>query len=92
MSPRRRDALLLTGLFLLAHIVLYRSSGIVAALEAEKYVREADLMLQGTFPGSPKYYYYLPIIGLIAFAKKFSLGYAFVVGVQCAFSLASLLL
>ncbi|RYY89659.1 MAG: hypothetical protein EOO15_05600 [Chitinophagaceae bacterium] len=92
MSPRQRDALLLAGLFAVAHFVLYRSSGIVAALEAEKYVRQADLVLKGSFPGSPKYYYYLPIIYLIAFAQKYQLGYSFVVGVQTALSLASLLL
>ncbi|RYY39293.1 MAG: hypothetical protein EOO08_10625 [Chitinophagaceae bacterium] len=91
MSPQRRDALLLSVLFAAAHVVLYRASGIVSALEAEKYVRQAELVLNGTFPGSPKYYYYLPIIYLIAFAKKFALGYTFVVAVQTALSLASLL-
>ncbi|GAB4092464.1 glycosyltransferase family protein [Flaviaesturariibacter terrae] len=91
MSGRRRDGLLLLLLFVAAHVLLYRSSGIVSTLEAEKYVRQADLLLKGSFPGSPKYYYYLPIIYLIAFAQKFGLGYSFVVGVQTALSLASLL-
>ncbi|RYY64199.1 MAG: hypothetical protein EOO12_10300 [Chitinophagaceae bacterium] len=92
MSPRQRDALLLAGLFAVTHVLLYRATGIVTALEAEKYIRQADLVLKGSFPGSPKYYYYLPIIYLIAFAQKFSLGYSFVVGVQTTLSLASLFL
>lgn len=92
MSAGRRDRWLLAGLFVLAHLLLYRLSGIVSTLEAEKYIRQAGLLLEGHFPGSPKYYYYLPIIYLIAFARKTGLGYGFVVGVQSLLSLGSLFL
>lgn len=86
MRIKDRNIYLLLGLFILVHIVLYNLFGIVTQNEAEKYIKQADLLLKGEFPSSPKYYYYLPIIYLIAFAQKLSLGYGFVVLAQSCFS------
>jgi len=74
------------------HIFLFFNSGIISGLESEKYILQADKLLAGSFPGAPKYYYYLPIIFLIALAKKWALGYGFVVIVQSVISAAALLL
>ncbi|RZK11077.1 MAG: hypothetical protein EOO46_08095 [Flavobacterium sp.] len=83
---------LILGTFIATHLFLYFSYGIFSTLEAEKYILQAENVLAGTFPSASKYYFYLPIVYLIAFAKKFALGYGFVVIVQSLFSLFALLL
>lgn len=93
MSSRiDRNIFFILFAFITTHVVLYFSKGIVSNLEAEKYILQADYLLQGKFPSASKYYFYLPIICLIAVAKKFSLGYGFVVFVQSLFSVFALLL
>lgn len=72
--------------FTLVHILLYFSFGIISGLESEKYIRQADYLLEGKFPSASKYYFYQPIIYLIALVKKLSLGYGFVVIAQSLFS------
>jgi len=86
MNLKQRNIYILLGLFFLTHLILYKIFGIVSTNEAEKYIQQANLLLQGQFPSSSKYYYYLPIIFLIALAQKFSLGYGFVVFIQCIFA------
>ncbi|HEV7332980.1 MAG TPA: glycosyltransferase family 39 protein [Flavisolibacter sp.] len=86
------NILLLLFVFIAVHLVLYFSFGIISTLEAEKYILQADNVLEGTFPSASKYYFYLPIVYLIAFAKKYALGYGFVVITQSLFSLVGLLL
>lgn len=78
--------------FLATHVFLYFSQGIVSNLEAEKYILQADYLLQGRFPSASKYYFYLPIIYLIAAAKKLSFGYGLVVFIQSLFSAFALML
>lgn len=96
MQPMRlsldRPVLFIILTFVVVHAALYFSYGIVASLEAEKYIRQAGHVLNGSFPSASKYYFYLPIIYLIAVAQKFALGYGFVVLVQSLFSLFALLL
>lgn len=87
-----RNILFLALVFVLIHVSLFFIYGITANLEAEKYITQAGHVLSGTFPSAPKYYFYLPIIYLIAFAEKFSLGYGFVVLAQSLFSSFALLL
>lgn len=87
-----RNIVFILLVFLVTHVFLYLSKGIVSNLEAEKYILQSDYLLQGKFPSASKYYFYLPIICLIAVAKKFSLGYGFVVFVQSLFSAFALLL
>jgi 4-amino-4-deoxy-L-arabinose transferase-like glycosyltransferase len=86
------STLLILGTFTTAHLFLYFSYGIFSTLEAEKYILQAENVLEGTFPTASKYYFYLPIVYLIAFAKKLALGYGFVVITQSVFSLLALLL
>lgn len=88
----QRNILILVLVFVVIHVSLYFIYGITSSLEADKYIKQANNVLAGNFPSAPKYYFYLPIIYLIAFAEKFSLGYGFVVLVQSLFSLFALLL
>lgn len=87
-----RDRYLLLGFFALTHLLLFYVCGVNTTMEAEKYLRQASLVLEGKFPESPKYYYYLPIIYLTAFAMKLHLGFGFVVFIQTLLSAGSLLL
>ncbi|HVG41185.1 MAG TPA: glycosyltransferase family 39 protein [Chitinophagaceae bacterium] len=87
-----RNVYLILSAFTLIHILLYFFFGIISGLESEKYIRQADYLLEGKFPSASKYYFYLPIIYLIALAKKAALGYGFVVAAQSLFSAFALLL
>ena len=89
---RNRNLVFIVFAFVIVHVILYFSYGIISTLEAEKYILQAGHVLAGTFPSSSKYYFYLPIIYLIAFAERFSLGYGFVVLIQSVLSLFALLL
>jgi hypothetical protein len=79
------------GAFIITHIFLYSQFGIVSNLESEKYIKQAELLLKGDFPSAPKYYYYLPIILLIAFVKKLALGYEYIAIIQSTISAVAII-
>ena len=82
-----KNIYIIITLFLASHLLIYNKIGVVSILESQKYIRQAELLLSGQFPSAPKYFYYLPIILLIALIKKISLSYLYVVIIQSLFSL-----
>jgi 4-amino-4-deoxy-L-arabinose transferase-like glycosyltransferase len=88
----KKNFFLIISAFAVVHILLFFLKGINTGLEAEKYIQQAENVLEGRFPSAPKYYFYVPIIYLIAFAQKFSLGYGFVTMMQSLLSAFALLL
>jgi hypothetical protein len=69
-------------LYAFIQLLLYFQIGVFTQLEAEKYIREADSLLQTGSLTETKFYFYLPITLLIAFCKKIGLSLFFVVLVQ----------
>ncbi len=69
-------------LYAAIQLLLYLQIGVFTQLEAEKYIREADSLLQKGALTETKFYFYLPITLLIAFCKKIGLSLFFVVLIQ----------
>jgi hypothetical protein len=67
-------------LYAFIQLLLYYQIGVFTQLEAEKYLREADSLLQTGKLTETKFYFYFPI--LIAFCKKLGFSLFFVVLVQ----------
>jgi hypothetical protein len=83
---RQYDLFYIFGVFIIVQLVLWLQLGVVTSNEATKYIIQADALIKGNFPTADKYIFYLPIILLIALSQKLSLGYTFVVAIQCILS------
>jgi len=81
-----RPLVFLFTLFLLVQTVLFLQTGVFTALEAEKYVRQGNLLFETGALGNTKYVFYLPVILLVYLCRLFGISYHFVVLIQVLLS------
>jgi hypothetical protein len=89
--PRRTKVVSLLAVFALVQAVLFLQTGVFTALEAEKYVREGTELAQRGRLTDAKFFFYFPVIGLVAFCKLTGLSLFFVVLVQMILAAVALL-
>ncbi len=85
-----RPLVILLSLFLLVQTILFLKIGVFTALEAEKYVRQGNLLYDTGELSNTKYLFYLPVILLVYLCRLIGVSYHFVVLVQVLLSAYSL--
>lgn len=83
--------IIILAIWAVIHVFLFFHFGIVTKGEAEKYISEAQNLVNGRSLSSPNFILYSVQILLLYISLKFHLGYLFVVCVQIVFSLLATL-
>ena len=81
-----RPIVILFSLFLLVQAILFLKIGVFTGLEAEKYVRQGNLLYETGRVSDTKYLFYLPVILLVYLCRLLGTSYHLVVIVQVALS------
>jgi len=81
-----RPLVLLLSLFLVVQAILFAKIGVFSGLEAEKYVRQGNLLYETGMLSDTKYIFYLPVILLVYLCRLLGATYHLVVFVQVILS------